>query len=122
MTMTKKVEYIGYWSDGKNDFPMPIENQVDNNNEAIIKLEAILKLGEEVCYKGISLCRCCNKMNGNSEFLVKSKDIDYAIPEGYKHYLQEHKIKPSPLIDQIYNDLILEKKETFMQKLKKGFK
>lgn len=119
--MTKNIEYIGYWSDGKNGFPMPTANEVNNNDEAVLKLEAIFALGEEIYCKGMSPCRCCNKMNGSSEFHIQDNKNTYIIPEGYKHYLQDHKIKPSPLIDQLYENLILNKKETFIQKLRKKF-
>lgn len=113
------IEYIGYWSDGKNNFPMPIENEVSNNDESIKKLEAILEYATIRSYRGWSTCRCCKKMNGSKQYYISSNEKEYAIPEGYKHYLLDHKVKPSSFIDQLYNELILKKKEDLVNTFKK---
>lgn len=105
-------QYIGYWynENGAKDFPMPTENEVSNNNEAIQKLQAIIPFAIKMSARGSSKCRCCEKSNGSAEYVFKIDNIDYRMPSGYEHYLSEHKIKPSPLINKLYEDLILNKK------------
>ena len=106
------IEYIGYWSDGKNGFPLPQSNAVENNEEAIKMLDKILENATALSFRGFSKCRCCNKNNGNKEYSIVANNKTYIIPEGYRHYLVEHKIKPSPLIAEIYNTLNLKNEIT----------
>jgi len=41
-------------------------------------------------YMGYSTCRICGKDNGTADF----SDGFYVWPEGFAHYLSEHKVRP----------------------------
>ena len=43
-------------------------------------------------FRGSSTCRLCGKMNGYRELEVIRGSVKYRIPEGYIHYLEEHRI------------------------------
>ncbi len=42
-----------------------------------------------VCFRGWSLCRVCRQKNGSQEFVS-----DFTWPEGYKHYIVDHELRP----------------------------
>ena len=45
-----------------------------------------------IAYRGYSNCRICGCRNGSNELEIKKGDTIYMIPEGYLHYLIDHKV------------------------------
>lgn len=111
ISLVKEIEvadYLkkeGYWADSPeqaNDpYPWPIENQISEEDlqsflvclgqvETRIKNKK-LKNASFMSFLGFSNCRCCGKSNGNQEFRYGG----WIWPVGYRHYLREHKIKPT---------------------------
>lgn len=109
---------IGFWAElppnhpasTDEGLPWPFEffsPQWDNNER--LKVAEYLDSGKIInAYKGCSTCRLCGISNGSTEL----SDGKYLWPEGYSHYIREHKIKPpqdfiewvlSPANDKIKN-------------------
>ena len=99
-----KNKHIGYWNDNKNSFlnlPMPIENSA-NNDQIVKMLDNLNKLKNKsttLYYKGSSICRICNCVNGSGEFHYINKGVKYIVPEGIIHYISDHKVLIQDLID-----------------------
>lgn len=50
---------------------------------------------DHVSYRGSAQCRVCGWRNGHRTYVLKlSNGSAYAWPEGYAHYLIEHKVDP----------------------------
>jgi len=96
---------IGYFNDKNNSYPeLPIAFENTSNQEEKEKAINLLyeidrnNTGRRLHYKGYSRCRICDCVNGSSELeiIVKSDKIKtkFIIPEGYKHYIEKHNVKP----------------------------
>jgi len=85
---------IGYWrSRFEEDLPMPVaDTQRQDQAEIIAKLKAAMAAGYMTQYRGSSDCRLCGKSNGSREWEVIRGDTKYLVPEGYVHYLEEHRV------------------------------
>ncbi len=89
----------GFWCDNVykdnlfKEFPYPKENQIEQNEiaEFISKLAKVESKAQKFSYLGYSECRICGKQNGNKTYY---SDL-FAWPEGYRHYIKEHGVKPS---------------------------
>ncbi len=58
-----------------------------------------------VQYRGSSMCRCCGKLNGSSEFQVAiGGDHAWHWPNGLRHYIEVHNVRPS----QAFIDFIID--------------
>jgi hypothetical protein len=55
---------------------------------ALEKAEAV---AEKIAYRGISLCRLCGRGNGNRSLRLNV----WEWPEGFKHYIAAHSVRPS---------------------------
>jgi hypothetical protein len=53
-------------------------------------------------FKGSSLCRCCGKVNGSTEFVYNG----WRWPSGLQHYIREHNYRPS----LAFQEMILNKR------------
>jgi hypothetical protein len=92
------IKIEGYWySKYEPKYPSPVANDEPWEGKA----EFLEKLTQKESrtpvdrYKGWSNCRLCNKNNGSTEF----KTSNWRWPEGYKHYIEDHNVKPS---DEFY--------------------
>jgi|SRR5215208_4033156 len=47
---------------------------------------------EVTSYRGWSTCRLCGKHNGSVQFDLRG----WTWPEGYRHYIEVHNVRPSP--------------------------
>jgi len=94
----------GYWknilSSYPDNYPYPKVSDTKVSNEFINKLEQIMNcnnssniIKEE--YFGFSYCRLCNCNNGGNEFIIKSNNITFRMPEGMIHYYINHNVQPS---------------------------
>lgn len=64
-------------------------------------------------YMGHAHCRVCNiKNNGSEDFLIELDGVEWIIPEGYLHYLENHGIEPSKEFQEFINSLDLTKLTT----------
>lgn len=75
------------------EYPYPKENQMTQEEitEFLGKLEKVEKKTPTFRYMGYSNCRICGQRNGTQTYYT---DL-FAWPEGYKHYIKEHGVRPS---------------------------
>lgn len=99
----RSIQYIGYWNNEQNQypsFPFPKEQEKRDISKDIQKIDQLFKLARPLYTKGMSTCRCCNKINSSVEYeLQLSKNEFVIISGGYKHYIEEHFIELDPMID-----------------------
>lgn len=90
----------GFWCDPEQkdylfkEFPYPQENEMSENevDDFLNKLTKVESKTPTFRYLGYSTCRICGiRQNGTQTFYT---DL-FAWPEGYKHYIKEHKVMPS---------------------------
>lgn len=110
---------IGFWAQVppnhpasvEGDLPWPSEFYAPNwDDDERLKIAVYLDSGKEhAAYKGWSTCRLCGIMNGSTDLT----DGKYLWPQGYSHYIREHKIRPP----QIFIDWALSRlTQDMMQK------
>lgn len=98
---------IGYWTDMKR--PDSFIKKWKKRKiflKQLKKIEEIIyegKRGRIFSYKGSSHCRICKICNGSKEFKLGK----YTWPEGYIHYIEEHKVKPPQDFIDFINRFIL---------------
>lgn len=73
---------------------------------ALAKAEDSANLsGYSVQYRGSSMCRCCDKLNGSAEFQVPiGGGHEWRWPIGLSHYIDRHNVRPS----QAFIDFIID--------------
>lgn len=86
---------IGFWRTTPNsteELPWPTESYDPRwDDRERLHVAAYLDCGQEhAAYKGSSTCRICGRSNGSRDFT----DGTYLWPEGYSHYVRDHKVKP----------------------------
>ena len=52
-------------------------------------------------YRGFSFCRICDFTNGSREFKYKG----FVWPDGFRHYIEEHNVKPSDEFIEMINKI-----------------
>lgn len=87
---------IGFWRTTPNsteDLPWPTEGYDPRwDTKEQLRVAAYLDSGQEhAAYKGTSMCRICGQSNGSRDLT----DGTYLWPEGFSHYVRDHKVKPS---------------------------
>ena len=96
----------GFWySKLEPNFPKPCRGLFTNKKERDIflnNLEEVELHARIIIYKGPSNCRICNNLNGCATYHFEYKNIRYEWPDGFKHYIEKHKVKPTKqFIDMI---------------------
>lgn len=97
--MSKKSELLrreGFWNDKRDSYPelpMPIESSEPWKGKkeflsALDELEGSLRRRP---YRGWSDCRCCGVHNGTADY----EHDGWKWPEGFRHYVASHNIRPS---------------------------
>lgn len=81
---------IGYWG-WHSEQPIP-DTACHDQDEIISKLKNALANGFLESYRGSSNCRLCGKQNGWRELKVIKGSKTYLVPEGYLHYLEDHRV------------------------------
>lgn len=88
----------GFWySREEPDLPMPIANKSPWNGqkeflEKLSFIENSVDWGpNKEGYFGYSGCRICDCDNGSAEYRIS----DWTWPEGFRHYVEVHNVKPS---------------------------
>jgi len=89
------AKYEGHWRNNfseESDLPWPIED-VDWPEKSLFltALNAVEREAENISYRGISLCRLCGCKDGHRAYRLES----WEWPAGFRHYLQEHGVRPS---------------------------
>lgn len=102
--MAKQI-CIGYWGNALHpdtEYPMPVANTaLLDQDEVIEKLICAMENGYMESYRGSSTCRICHKLNGWKELEIIRGDTKYSIPEGYLHYLVDHRVGYDPRLKEI---------------------
>jgi hypothetical protein len=92
---------IGYWASEQADWwPTPAQfiDEDWNADEREIVADYLLRGFVSRTYMGYSQCRICGVDNGALEL----SDGDYVWPEGFAHYVLEHRIRPpAPFVDHV---------------------
>jgi hypothetical protein len=89
----------GFWySKYEPDLPMPkaFKHPWKNKDIFLSMLEKVEARAQVTAYRGWSTCRLCGRHNGSQEFEYRG----WRWPEGYRHYVQEHNVIPSPAFDR----------------------
>lgn len=94
----KEPRLEGFWhSEGEPWFPKP-EAHTDEMPRKSLFLDMLSKAeakskedGQTQHYRGFSRCRICGIINGSTEHRTKG----WKWPEGYRHYLDVHNVRPS---------------------------
>ena len=85
----------GYWRqaiDEASPLPWPEPDYIWSGRAEFLKcLDFAESKSTAIDYMGHSTCRVCGKENGASEF---TKGL-WVWPEGFKHYIEEHGVRPS---------------------------
>lgn len=119
------MKRVGFWYHSvlHPDLPMPVAGEQEwEGNKNFLSLLTVLQIGMEndsrakrnryedrypdarvVQYKGMSQCRLCGQSNGSKEFTLGG----FTWPEGYRHYLDEHRVEPDPEFKQFIKDWAL---------------
>jgi hypothetical protein len=71
--------------------PKPRDKPWKGRAEFLKNLDKVESKAHSVSFKGSSLCRCCGQRNGSSTFTTKR----WEWPEGLRHYVKDHNVKPS---------------------------
>jgi len=99
-----KIKKIGFWSidpfNFTSDLPFPIQNTSNlNSTQKTFILDQFKKVeskSKSEFYLGFSICRICEKPNGNIEYTYNNGTKDFIFPQGYKHYLEDHDVEIDP--------------------------
>ena len=93
---------IGFWNDSSNSYPnLPNpKDLIDLSRDFKLVadyIDNVMKTGSR--YRGSSSCRLCGKLNGSSD----KYDDKFLCPEGYSHYIRDHKVVPDKdLSDHVF--------------------
>jgi hypothetical protein len=92
-TLDVTLRVIGYWSNEQHP-ELPAANAfVDmtwNEDERHIVSMYFARGTIARTFMGLSICRICGAKNGSVEYT----DGVYAWPEGFAHYIDEHRLRP----------------------------
>ena len=86
----------GFWYSkygGNDHFPKPIPHFEDwtGREDFLAKLSVVEEFAKPICFRGYSYCRMCKQRNGSVSFELN----EWEWPEGFRHYLEDHNIKPT---------------------------
>jgi hypothetical protein len=88
---------VGYWwSKESKDLPKPVARPKPwKGQRAFLKgLKRIERRARKNHYKGWSNCRVCGCQNGSSDYNFRQDGVYYIWPNGLRHYVVEHNVKP----------------------------
>lgn len=88
----------GFWcSSFEPNLPVPVPNDESWPGQALFlrKLFTVQSKAPHVAFRGWSRCRLCGQANGNKEFTEVINGQAWTWPEGFRHYVLEHNVRPS---------------------------
>lgn len=100
MRKQKLVLREGFWfSPDEPHLPKPIPAKTWFKGcrafvDALMRIESSSSTRVKA-YKGSSRCRICGQPVGNEEYTATFAGITFTWPQGYLHYVQEEKVRPS---------------------------
>lgn len=90
----KEFKYEGYWRNSSHpELPEPKAYSLpwDRKDEFVQQLKEVQATLTPDAYRGISICRICQKANGNEEYFLNR----WRWPSGFLHYVEEHNVIPT---------------------------
>ncbi len=84
----------GFWKPDDHSYlplPQPSEFAWRGKSDFLVSLSRVEAKAKQVSYRGWSTCRICKEPNGSREF----RHEGWAWPQGYRHYVEEHNVRPS---------------------------
>jgi hypothetical protein len=97
--------YEGHWRHAAGEdskLPWPVPDPAWPGTAAFLRaLDAAEAKAIVVDFMGISKCRLCGRANGSSEFRLRR----WGWPEGYRHYIADHQVRPSPEFERFVKRL-----------------
>lgn len=95
--------YEGHWNNDRNDypeFPMVVAAEDLPDKAAILKRLADREaLAARHKFYAFSTCRCCGQVNGDTHY----QHGRFIWPDGFRHYIEVHNIKPSDVFLDFLN-------------------
>lgn len=95
----------GYWANVRHpEYPTPIPRESLEKKASILHaLDKKEKSARVMRYRGWSTCRLCGCGNGSNAYLFGG----WLWPSGFRHYLEEHNVKPSQdFIDFLFDNVL----------------
>lgn len=116
ITLTEGYWADGYWADGQwhlknfngyvNYYPMPVPYLHKWEKEAFLEnLTYAEKIAKAVGFRGSSACRLCGERVGYREYKYTYHDLKFVWPEGLRHYIEKHNVRPSLMFEQFIRNL-----------------
>lgn len=98
LSNTPNKVMFGFWqSDYHPQFPPAVATNNELQTYLIAKLRAIETQALVISYRGYSHCRLCDRRhNGTRSFVIKIGAHVYEWPEGFVHYLEDHRVDVPP--------------------------
>lgn len=101
---TETPLYEGHWrsfvgESSELHWPMP-DPQWGERATFLARLDRIEAVAPRILYRGISMCRLCGERNGHAAF----RSARWEWPAGFRHYLAEHDVQPSPEFERFINN------------------
>ena len=94
------AKYEGFWRrsrTGPADLPWPQPDELWGARISfLIALDRIEANAERIPSRGFSFCRLCHCRNGNRSY----RSADWEWPEGFRHYIAKHQVRPSARFEQ----------------------
>jgi hypothetical protein len=97
----------GFWKpDNHSYLPRPESSPFAWRGKAnfLTKLEEVQTEAHVTRYKGYSTCRLCGCANGSGEYSIDG----WVWPEGFKHYVDEHNVRPSLAFQEFILEELIE--------------
>ena len=98
---------IGFWKPLKtpknpdkhcnDDLPLPEINMLPVYKGFLENYKRVIndkRITETVDCFGSTVCRICNKSNGNKEHYINNGNSGFIVPSGYLHYMEDHDVHP----------------------------
>lgn len=94
--MSNKFNREGFWRPagrgGLSFLPQAVEGDPwEGQQDFLVSLKEIESVANTVHFRGISRCRLCGKVNGSITYQANG----WEWPEGYRHYIEVHNVRPS---------------------------
>jgi hypothetical protein len=94
------AKYEGYWRRSRNgpaDLPWPHPDETWGARISfLIALDRVEANAERISSRGFSMCRLCHCRNGSRSYRFS----DWEWPEGFRHYIAKHQVRPSAQFEQ----------------------
>jgi hypothetical protein len=89
----------GHWrlpDEPNDDRPWPAPDSSWGERSAFVDaLGRVESMAETIVYRGKSTCRLCGEHNGHRAYRLR----EWEWPEGYRHYLVDHMVRPTPAFE-----------------------